>query len=320
MEVGWPFTETAAQGGRAIQPAEIKAAVWHSIIAGARGIIYFNHSFGGPNQSSHCLRDPEPLPAYAAHRAAVTKPMRSSRNLRQCSMHHSRTASSAPVHPSGRWRSSMTTSTTCLPAAKRIEPAHQRSRCRVSIAARPRSLARIGRFPSQMVGSRTALQMAMRSIFTGLIISELSYGAAAMLMFSERCCASSTTWSSRSSAASPQGAIIRQEENRDANVRDHAQLRSRTSSCARTCTGRCSSTRPIRSITTSSCLGRTSSCSRQLAGPRTHIRCEADFLPARSFPYRSASCTVNLGRPFPPVRGWILQQVRQAGRGRRIRG
>ena len=52
VEVGWPFTETAAQGARAIQPAEVTAAVWHSIIAGARGIIYFNHSFGGPNQST----------------------------------------------------------------------------------------------------------------------------------------------------------------------------------------------------------------------------------------------------------------------------
>ena len=67
VEVGWPFSETAAQGARAIQPAEVRAAVWHSIIAGARGIIYFNHSFGGPNQSQHCLREP----AYAAVRAAV---------------------------------------------------------------------------------------------------------------------------------------------------------------------------------------------------------------------------------------------------------
>ena len=67
VEVGWPSTETAEQGGRAIQPAEITAAVWHSIIAGARGIIYFNHSFGGSNRSQHCLRDP----AYAAARAAV---------------------------------------------------------------------------------------------------------------------------------------------------------------------------------------------------------------------------------------------------------
>ena len=67
VEVGWPFTETAAQGARAIQPAEVRAAVWHSIIAGARGIIYFNHSFGGPNPTQHCLREP----AYAAVRAAV---------------------------------------------------------------------------------------------------------------------------------------------------------------------------------------------------------------------------------------------------------
>jgi hypothetical protein len=67
VEVGWPFTETEAQGARAIQPAEITAAVWHSIIAGAQAIIYFNHSFGGPNQTQHCLRDP----TYAAVRAAV---------------------------------------------------------------------------------------------------------------------------------------------------------------------------------------------------------------------------------------------------------
>jgi hypothetical protein len=67
VEVGWPASESAAQNGRAILPAEIKAAVWHSIIAGARGIVYFNHSFGGPNQSQHCLREP----AYAAVRAVV---------------------------------------------------------------------------------------------------------------------------------------------------------------------------------------------------------------------------------------------------------
>jgi hypothetical protein len=67
VEVCWPFTETAAQGARSIEPTEVRGAVWHSIIAGARGIIYFNHSFGGPNHSYHCLREP----AYAAMRAAV---------------------------------------------------------------------------------------------------------------------------------------------------------------------------------------------------------------------------------------------------------
>ena len=46
-----------------------------------------------------------------------------------------------------------------------------------------------------------------------------------------------------------------------------------------------------------------------LAGPRTHIHCEADLLP-RSFVHVPFSkLTVNLGQPFPPVRGWILQQL-----------
>lgn len=47
----------------------------------------------------------------------------------------------------------------------------------------------------------------------------------------------------------------------------------------------------------------------RLAGPRTHIRCEADFLPRTFIPVPFSNITVNLGRPFPPVRGWILQQV-----------
>jgi hypothetical protein len=67
VEVGWPFTQTAAQGARGIRPAEVRAAVWQSIIAGARGIVYFNHSFGGPHQSQHCLREP----AYAEVRSVV---------------------------------------------------------------------------------------------------------------------------------------------------------------------------------------------------------------------------------------------------------
>ena len=46
----------------------------------------------------------------------------------------------------------------------------------------------------------------------------------------------------------------------------------------------------------------------RLAGPRTHIRREADLLP-RTFVPMPFSIMVNLARPFPPVRGWILQQV-----------
>src|SRR5262245_64084467 len=44
----------------------------------------------------------------------------------------------------------------------------------------------------------------------------------------------------------------------------------------------------------------------RLAGPRTHIRCEADFLPRTFVRVPFSKFTVNLGRPFPPVRGWIL--------------
>ena len=47
----------------------------------------------------------------------------------------------------------------------------------------------------------------------------------------------------------------------------------------------------------------------RLAGPRTHIRCETDLLPRWFVPGPFTNLTVNLGRPFPPVRGWILQQV-----------
>ncbi len=57
VEVGWPFTESAGQGGRAILPEEIRAAVWHSLIAGARGVLYFDHQFAGPCTES-VLRGP----------------------------------------------------------------------------------------------------------------------------------------------------------------------------------------------------------------------------------------------------------------------
>jgi chitodextrinase len=53
VETGWPFTESATQGGRAIQPDELRAAAWHTLIAGARGINYFVHSFGGPHAGDH---------------------------------------------------------------------------------------------------------------------------------------------------------------------------------------------------------------------------------------------------------------------------
>jgi hypothetical protein len=47
----------------------------------------------------------------------------------------------------------------------------------------------------------------------------------------------------------------------------------------------------------------------RLAGPRTHIRCELDLLPRTFVPMPFKNFMVNLARPFPPVRGWILQQM-----------
>jgi hypothetical protein len=47
----------------------------------------------------------------------------------------------------------------------------------------------------------------------------------------------------------------------------------------------------------------------QLAGSRTHIRCEVDLLPRSFISVPCSKFTINLHRPFPPVRGWILQQI-----------
>ena len=66
VELGHPFTE---EDWPSITPAQARAAVWSSIIHGAQGIIYFNHSFGGPCQTQHILRDP----CYAAMRKTITR-------------------------------------------------------------------------------------------------------------------------------------------------------------------------------------------------------------------------------------------------------
>jgi hypothetical protein len=47
----------------------------------------------------------------------------------------------------------------------------------------------------------------------------------------------------------------------------------------------------------------------KLAGSRTEILTEPQFLPSSFVRAPLANVTVNLRRPFPPVRGWILQQV-----------
>ncbi|HEY7052912.1 MAG TPA: DUF4082 domain-containing protein [Mycobacterium sp.] len=55
VELGHPFSEDDAP---TITGPQIRAAVWSSIINGARGIVYFAHNFGGPCQSPNILRDP----------------------------------------------------------------------------------------------------------------------------------------------------------------------------------------------------------------------------------------------------------------------
>jgi chitodextrinase len=55
----WGFVEVtdAMNGGSPITPAEIRGAVWHTLIAGARGILYFQHDFAGSCTSHHALRE-----------------------------------------------------------------------------------------------------------------------------------------------------------------------------------------------------------------------------------------------------------------------
>lgn len=72
IEVGHPFSENEAP---TITGPQIRAAVWSSIIHGARGVIYFNHSFGGSCQSQHLLRDScgqQVRPAVTAVNAQIT--------------------------------------------------------------------------------------------------------------------------------------------------------------------------------------------------------------------------------------------------------
>ena len=54
VELGHPFDEDEAP---TVRPDEVTAAVWSSIINGARGIVYFNHSFGGGCRTQNVLRD-----------------------------------------------------------------------------------------------------------------------------------------------------------------------------------------------------------------------------------------------------------------------
>jgi hypothetical protein len=70
VELGHPFDQS---DWPTITPPQVRAAVWQSLIAGARGIVYFNQSFGGPHQTFQTLRDGSVAGSfYAPIRATVT--------------------------------------------------------------------------------------------------------------------------------------------------------------------------------------------------------------------------------------------------------
>lgn len=72
VELGHPFTEN---DGSTITAPQMRSAVWHSIIAGARGIVYFNHSFGGSCPTFSVLRercDPEMSAAVTEVNSQIT--------------------------------------------------------------------------------------------------------------------------------------------------------------------------------------------------------------------------------------------------------
>ncbi|MFJ4207674.1 hypothetical protein ACIPY2_04320 [Paenarthrobacter sp. NPDC089675] len=66
VEAGHPFEDSPA--ATTITGPQLRAAVWSSLIHGARGIVYFNHSFGGDCVTQHVLRDcpGDVLPAVTA--------------------------------------------------------------------------------------------------------------------------------------------------------------------------------------------------------------------------------------------------------------
>ena len=63
----WNYIELGHPGsnGGQMPVSKIRPAVWSSLIHGARGIVYFNHSFGGSCRTQHVLHDCNPAIARA---------------------------------------------------------------------------------------------------------------------------------------------------------------------------------------------------------------------------------------------------------------
>jgi hypothetical protein len=105
VEDGCPFP-TAANA--CITPAQMRAAVWHSFIAGARGVVYFNHSFKA-NAANGCPSTDHTIADCPAVKAAVTNT--NAEVQAQAAVLNSRTltsgmASTGNVKAMGKWNGS----------------------------------------------------------------------------------------------------------------------------------------------------------------------------------------------------------------------
>jgi hypothetical protein len=53
VETGDPWQPTEPTPAVSITPAQMRSAVWHQVVAGARGLVWFEHSFRGPCGTEH---------------------------------------------------------------------------------------------------------------------------------------------------------------------------------------------------------------------------------------------------------------------------
>ena len=112
VEDGCPFGDS---GWPCIQTQQIRPAVWHSLIAGAQGIVYFNHSFkagagnGACAGSFHTLRDCAPFGSL------LRRSMRRSSRSREYFVRLRWQAGSAPTRTYGREPSGTARTSTSWP-------------------------------------------------------------------------------------------------------------------------------------------------------------------------------------------------------------
>ena len=165
VEVGKPFTDNQNGGGDTITPAQARGAVWHTLIAGARGIIYFQHSFDGPCPTHHALREQK----------ACLKPMQDAigdlnAQIEQLApVLNSQFADGYATGPSTvklmSKRTDAAGSSTCSRHPQRTTASRRRSPSRAARA--PRSSARTARCRSRTASSRTGSRTGTLSTSTG---------------------------------------------------------------------------------------------------------------------------------------------------------